>query len=133
MLEPSDPPPPAPEAEAFAMRLNQHRQQVGCAPLRWHAGASEVATRHSEDMHARGYFSHISPEGLSPFDRLARAGIQYRSAGENIAHGYTSADAVLTAWLNSNSHRANIENCSFTHHGLGQQGLYWTHIFLRPS
>jgi uncharacterized protein YkwD len=39
---------------------------------------------------------------------------------------------VLAAWLNSSGHRANIENCSLTHHGVGLEGTHWTHVFLRP-
>lgn len=121
-----------PGAEAFAARLDQHRRSVGCAPLIWHAQASAVAERHSRDMHARGYFSHTSPEGLTPFDRLTRAGIHYSTAGENIARGYADADAAFAGWLKSPGHRASIENCAFTHQGLGRQGDHWTHVFLTP-
>ncbi|MDQ3389361.1 MAG: CAP domain-containing protein [Gemmatimonadota bacterium] len=102
---------------------------TGCVAI---AQAAAVAEGHSRDMRRRGYFSHTTPEGLSPFDRLSRAGIAFRSAGENIAEGATTAEKALSQWLGSPSHRAAIEDCSYTHHGAGREGVYWTHLFLRP-
>jgi len=92
-----------------------------------------VAQAHSQDMVDRGFFSHTNPDGESPFDRLAEAGIAYAAAGENIAYGYSTASSVLAAWLGSSGHRANIEYAGYTHHGVGLVGTYWTHVFLRPS
>jgi uncharacterized protein YkwD len=82
-------------------------------------------------MVARGFFSHTNPDGLSPFDRLNAAGVDFTAAGENIAYGYPSASAVLSAWLGSSGHRANIENGNYTHHGVGLEGTHWTHVFIR--
>lgn len=70
-------------------------------------------------MQQREFFDHTNPDGDSPFDRLATAGITYSTAGENIAYGYQTAEAVVAAWLDSPGHRANIERESFTHHGIG--------------
>jgi uncharacterized protein YkwD len=59
-------------------------------------------------------------------------GITYRSAGENIARGQRSPKEVVTAWMNSAGHRANILNASFTQIGVGYvaDGHYWTQMFL---
>jgi uncharacterized protein YkwD len=119
--------------DEFVNLVNAHRESVGCQALTWHEGAAAVARAHSADMVARSFFSHNNPDGLSPFDRLDRAGIPYRAAGENIATGYASAEAVLGGWLDSPGHRANIENCGFTHHGLGLVDSHWTHLFLTPQ
>jgi uncharacterized protein YkwD len=119
--------------QEFVSLVNAHRQSVGCESLTWHAAAAEVALAHSEDMVARGYFDHTNPDGQSPFDRLNAAGIFFRLAGENIAAGHRTAEAVLDGWLNSPGHRANIENCGFTHHGLGLASNHWTHLFLTPN
>jgi len=131
----SDPTSPSladPEVASFAALVNEHRASVGCPTLAWNSAVAAVAQAHSEDMVARSFFSHTNPDGASPFDRLASAGIGYSSAAENIAFGYPSADAVLSGWLGSPGHRANIENCALTEHGIGLEGTYWTHVFIRP-
>lgn len=89
-----------------------------------------MAQAHSQDMADRGYFSHTNPEGQSPFDRLRAAGIDFSSAGENIASGPTTAQAVFDLWMGSSGHRANIERCAYTHHGVGLSSRLWTHLFL---
>ena len=121
-------------AEAdFHARINQHRIFTGCAPLGVHSGMLAVARAHSQDMHDRSFFSHTNPDGKSPFDRLTNASIGYSSAGENIAVGYRSAEAVFTGWYNSSGHWANMENCNYTHHGIGyvESGNYWTDLFAK--
>jgi uncharacterized protein YkwD len=120
------------DVQLFASAVNQHRVSVGCPELDWNGDVGAVAQAHSEDMVARDYFDHVNPDGDSPFDRLRDAGISYSAAAENIAYGYSSADAVLAGWLASPGHRANIENCSLTEHGVGLRDSYWTHVFIRP-
>lgn len=125
------PGPSAPEAQAFVTLMNQHRVSLGLSPLAWDGAVAAVATAHSQDMLDRGFFSHTNPDGETPWDRLAAAGITYTAAGENIAWGYPTGSAVLAAWLSSTGHKANIENPNFTHHGVGLVGTHWTHMFLR--
>ena len=135
----SETPPPGPpnldaEVAEFVSIMNEHRESVGCEALAWHAGAGEVADDHSADMVARDFFSHTNPDGESPFDRLQNAGISYRAAGENIALTGGGAEGVLSLWLGSSGHRANIERCGYTHHGVGLVDGRWTHMFLEdPS
>lgn len=121
-----------PELILFVEIMNDHRDSVGCARLTWNHDVAQVAQEHSEDMVDRDYFDHTNPDGESPFDRLQNAGIQYSGAAENIAWGYPSAEAVLDGWLNSSGHRANIDNCSLTEHGVGLYQSRWTHLFIRP-
>lgn len=131
---PEDGPPPvssSPEVAEFVDRVNAHRAALGLATLEWDPAIAAVAQAHSEDMVARGFFSHTNPDGESPFDRLAAAGIAYSAAGENIAYGFPTPASVLAAWLGSDGHRANIENASYTHHGVGLAGTHWTHLFVR--
>ncbi len=127
---------PGPSVEADVVRfvdlMNDHRASVGCPPLSWNDGVAAVAQAHSQDMVDRGFFSHTNPDGESPFDRLTEAGIAYSRAAENIAWGHPTADAVLSAWLGSPGHRANIENCLLTQHGVGLQDQRWTHVFITP-
>ena len=83
-------------------------------------------------MKDKGYFSHTSPTYGSPFQMMKSFGISYKSAGENIARGYATPEAVVNGWMNSSGHRANILNKSFTHIGVGyvQSGNYWTQMFI---
>jgi uncharacterized protein YkwD len=120
------------DVEKFVSLVNAHRVTVGCAPLEWDGRVADVAEAHSEDMVARDFFSHTNPDGDSPRDRLSDAGISFRLAAENIAWGYASAEAVLSGWLGSSGHRANIENCALTHHGVGLADWHWTHLFVTP-
>ncbi len=120
-----------PEVKDFVALENAHRLEVGCPALDWNDAVGRVAQAHTEDMVDRNFFSHTNPDGKSPFDRLHDAGITYTSAAENIAYGYPTASAVLSGWLGSPGHRANIENCSLTAHGVGLVGTYWTDLFIR--
>ena len=111
--------------------LNAHRSEIGCLPLAWHEGAARVAADRSADMHARAYFDHVTPDGDDVFDKLAEDGIAaWGSMAENIALTQAGASSVAELWLESPPHRRNVENCSFTHHGLGERGGYWTQILL---
>jgi len=120
-----------PELVLFVELMNDHRESVGCPRLAWNDEVAAVAEAHSVDMVERDFFAHTNPDGDSPFDRLRNAGIAYSSAAENIAWGYHTASAVLDGWLNSSGHKANIENCSLTEHGVGLYQSRWTHLFIR--
>jgi uncharacterized protein YkwD len=120
------------ELAEFATLANDHRRAIGCGALAWHDAAARLAQAHSEDMGRRGYFSHVDPEGRSPFDRMREAGVDFRRAAENIASGQATARLVLAGWISSPSHRANLENCALTHHGVGFDGRNWTHVLLTP-
>ena len=123
--------PPEGEVATFEVQMNAHRETVGCGELTWHSGTADVAEAHSQDMQARGFFSHTNPDGESPWDRLAEGGVTWNGpAGENIAQTPGGAASALQLWLNSSGHRANIENCAFDHHGVGLAGTHWTHVFI---
>ncbi len=119
--------------EAEVVRLvNEERSKHGLAPLTQDWQLSRVARYKSQDMRDLGYFSHTSPTYGSPFDMMRSFGISYRTAGENIAKGYQSPEAVVRGWMNSPGHRANILNSSYTHIGVGYvaSGNYWTQMFI---
>jgi uncharacterized YkwD family protein/spore coat assembly protein SafA len=114
---------------------NQERAKYGLKPLIGDWELSRVARFKSDDMRDRNYFSHTSPTYGSPFDMMKNFGITYRSAGENIAAGQQTPEAVVQAWMNSSGHRANILNQNFTHIGVGYSkggsyGVYWTQMFI---
>ena len=119
------------ESQVIAL-VNEIRAQNGLSPLRENWQLSRVARYKSQDMAESGYFSHTSPTYGSPFQMMKQFGITYRSAGENIAKGYASAQAVVDAWMNSPGHRANILNSSYTQIGVGyvSSGDHWTQMFI---
>lgn len=112
---------------------NEERAKNGLAPLQIEEALSKVARDKSKDMQMNNYFDHHSPVYGSPFDMMRSYGIQYTSAGENIAKGQRTPEEVVNAWMNSPGHRANILNSDYTHIGVGyvEQGNYWTQQFIR--
>lgn len=118
--------------EQVAVLVNEQRAANGLSALTFSTALSDVARAKSQDMHDKGYFDHTSPTYGTPFDMLKTFGISYRSAGENIAMGYTTPEAVVTGWMNSAGHRANILNASYTQIGVGYvaDGNYWTQLFI---
>lgn len=112
--------------------VNEIRVQNGLKALTYDWELSRVARYKSQDMKDKNYFSHTSPTYGSPFQMMKNFGITYRTAGENIAKGYATPQAVVNGWMNSSGHRANILNASFTHIGVGYvaSGNYWTQMFI---
>ena len=98
--------------------VNQERRAAGLNPLAPDPELTEVARKHSADMFARGYFAHDTPEGLSPFDRMNKAGVHFLTAGENLALAPTLGVAH-TGLMNSPGHRANILRPQFGRVGIG--------------
>lgn len=112
--------------------VNNIRAKYGLPKLTENWELSRCARYKSQDMYNKGYFSHTSPTYGSPFDMMTAFGIKYRTAGENIAKGYTTAQAVVNGWMNSPGHRANVLNASFTQIGVGyvSSGNIWTQMFI---
>lgn len=112
--------------------VNQRRIENGLAPLVENKELSYVARVKAMDMNINGYFSHTSPTYGSPFEMMDSFGISYRFGGENIASGYGSSESVMTGWMNSPGHRANILNSSFKQIGIGYSadGREWVQMFI---
>lgn len=104
---------------------NEARAEEGRAPLSRNSLLDEAARLKAEDMAAKEYFAHWSPEGTSPWHWFNEAGYAYASAGENLAVHFTDSGEVVDAWLDSPTHRANIMNGKFTEIGIGTaEGQY---------
>lgn len=98
--------------------LNADRSAHGLPPLRVNLTVAALAREYAQDMIDRGYFSHVSPEGETFTDRLARYGVAFRSAGENLGMNGSVA-AAERMLMNSPAHRANILSKDFSEVGIG--------------
>ncbi|MFN7197563.1 MAG: CvpA family protein [Hylemonella sp.] len=105
------------EAQMLAM-VNDERRRAGLRPLVADPAATEVARAHSQDMFARSYFSHVTPDGRDPFDRLRAGQLRYLAAGENLALARTLPMAHQ-GLMDSPGHRANILRPAFGRVGIG--------------
>ena len=115
--------------------VNKERAAQGLKPLTLNKELSRVATLKSKDMNDKNYFDHTSPTYGSPFDMMKTFNISYKAAGENIAMGQRTPSEVMTDWMNSSGHRANILNSNFTELGVGiykgaNGTIYWTQMFI---
>ncbi|WP_071516110.1 CAP domain-containing protein [Geitlerinema sp. PCC 9228] len=125
-------------------RTNLERTQRGLSPLVPNQDLTEAAQTHSENMAFQDFFSHTGVNGADVSDRVLDEGYRYTSVAENIAAGYTNAEAVVEGWMNSPGHRENILNPDLKEIGVGYHFLandtgdtnynhYWTQVFATPA
>lgn len=126
------------EARARA-RSCGNRRFPAAPPLAWNDTLGEAALAHSRDMAKRNYFRHEGQDGGSAGDRAKREGYDWRSVGENIATGQGKPKEVVSGWLSSPGHCANIMNGDFTEMGAAyavnpdsDTTIYWTQVFGTP-
>jgi uncharacterized protein YkwD len=121
------------EDEVVAI-VNRERFNRGLPRLRIDERLRASARAHSQDMAERGYFAHQSPDGTTPAERM-RAWGHPQPGAENIAMGQPRPQVVVTAWMESPGHRANILRPDFQSIGVGihptrrGQGPWWTQHF----
>ena len=110
--------------------VNEERAKEGLAALQTNDTIHAAAQVRVNELST--LFDHTRPDGTTCFTALDDAGIQYRTAGENIAAGYSTPEQVVTGWMNSEGHRANILNANFTTIGVGydSSGRYWVQLFI---
>lgn len=115
---------------------NRERTQRGLPALTPNWQLSRVARYKAEDLHNNNYFSHYSPVYGSPFDMMNSFNIHFTTAGENIAMGQRTPESVVSSWMNSAGHRANILNRGFSEIGVGYFNSggtpYWVQMFIHP-
>lgn len=110
--------------------VNAERAKYGLSALTYDSTLGRAADIRAIEI--KSLFSHTRPDGRSCFTVLDEVGYSYRKAGENIAYGQRSAEEVMTAWMNSEGHRANILG-DYTYIGIGvyESGgtIYWSQFF----
>lgn len=98
---------------------NSQRNGNGQANLQLNGQLDAAAQAKANDMAARDYWSHNTPDGKTPWTFITNAGYSYQTAGENLAYGFDTASATVTGWMNSPEHRANILNTTYKQVGFG--------------
>jgi uncharacterized protein YkwD len=135
--EPPPPPPPVVQVSdvqnAVVATVNQHRAQAGRAGVAIDARLTAAAQGHSDDMARRQTMTHSGGDGSDGGTRVRNAGYGWSTWGENVAAGQSAPAEVMSAWLNSPGHRANILNGGMVHIGVaattGSNGvIYWSMV-----
>lgn len=122
-------------AEQVVNLVNMERVANGLRKLTTYDKLTDVAQLRAGELMSA--YSHTRPDGRSCFTALDDVNLPYMTAGENIAIGYSTPEAVVQAWMDSPGHRANILNPNFTMIGVGMvydenspKGFYWTQVFI---
>lgn len=112
---------------------NAERARAGCPALRVNTRLQAAAQDHADDMAARDYYEHDTPEGRDAGDRMRSAGYLWQTWGENIHRGPKDPATAMRDWMESPGHRENILNCGFRDIGvgvnLGSNGPWWVQNF----
>lgn len=103
--------------EQLLILTNQKRQENGLGILTLDERLNQAAANKGNDMLAKGYWAHISPDGTTPWVFIKGAGYGYTYAGENLARGYTTSPDVVNAWMASDSHRQNLLSGNYSNVG----------------
>lgn len=98
---------------------NTQRANNGESNLSLNAQLDQAAQAKANDMAARDYWSHNTPDGQTPWTFVTAAGYNYQAVGENLAYGFDTSADTLTGWMNSPGHRANILNSTYRDVGFG--------------
>ncbi len=133
------PPPYEPWNDDMLGVVNAHRAAVGVPPLALCGPLIAAAQGHSDFQAATGRTSHTGSGGSTMRQRVESAGYGgWSGLGENVAAHYPDIGSVVTGWLSSEGHRANLLSPNFTHVGFGlgrgADGTpYWTQDFGRDG
>lgn len=117
--------------------VNAERANVGAPPLTENPKLTAAARVHNSNMLCLGFLDHTGRDGTTPDQRIEAQGYLWANFGENIASSYTTPEAAMAAWMNSQGHRENILFAPFTEIGVAystRQGpngreIKWTQVF----
>lgn len=113
---------PATVAKNVISYTNQERLKAQKGELYESETLNKAAQQKLADMFAGDYWDHVGPKGQTAWDFIDATGYKYRLAGENLSRGYNRSDDVVTAWMNSPSHRENLLNTRFKEIGVAVGG-----------
>lgn len=124
-------------AEQIITLTNQKRVENGLPALSFNGNLAAAAGAKATDMFAANYWAHNSPSGRTPWSFISGAGYKYITAGENLARDFNDASSIVSAWMNSPTHRSNILDRNFTEIGVvvesgslqGKEGILVVQMF----
>ena len=99
--------------------VNQERASLGLPALKRNSKLEQAALKKAQDMLAKNYWAHYAPDGsTTPWQFILAAGYTYKYAGENLAKDFDTSASVMSAWMASAGHRANIVNTNYKDIGM---------------
>jgi len=98
---------------------NQARQSANDQPVSLSPELNRAAQAKANDMVSRNYWSHLTPEGKTPWAFIDNTGYRYQKAGENLAYGFDSSSDIIKGWLNSPAHKENMLDTNYSQVGFG--------------
>lgn len=128
-------------AQGVLEAVNNQRRDAGLNTLTWNDTLAKAAQAKAQDMLAKDYWAHVTPEGRQPWSFVDEAGYSYRVAGENLARNFSSTPNMVSAWLASPSHRANLLHQAYQETGIaavpgrmdGKDTVLVVQIFASPT
>ena len=106
-------------AQKVLDQTNIQRQNNGLPPLKYNSSLSESASKKANDMFTHNYWAHTSPSGTTPWDFFKSVDYRYSIAGENLARDFYDTESLMSGWMNSPTHKANIINSKYQEIGIG--------------
>lgn len=97
---------------------NQERAKIGLNPVLENSTLDQAAATKAQNMFDENYWAHFAPSGKTPWDFILGSGYKFSYAGENLAKNFTSSDEVVTAWMNSPSHKENLLSSKYKDIGI---------------
>ncbi|OWZ00069.1 SCP-like extracellular protein [Phytophthora megakarya] len=126
-------------AAAMLASVNVQRAAQGLRPLCINTKLMAASKRHSDDMAAKNYMSHTGSDGSTMSQRITATGYKWNRIAENVAAGQRNVAAVMTSWMNSPGHRANILGdytmfgTAYAYSSTSTYKHYWTQNFGKSS
>ncbi len=105
-------------ADQVISEINAERLAAGLSPLSLSQKLSQAASAKASDMFSVGYWAHVSPKGVEPWDFILDTGYNYTYAGENLAKDFSDTGRMVEAWMNSPTHKDNIISSKYTETGV---------------
>ncbi|KAG7389386.1 hypothetical protein PHYPSEUDO_010514 [Phytophthora pseudosyringae] len=125
---------------AMLYAVNKERAARGLPKLCNNIKMQKAAQVHSTDMARRNYLSHTGSDGSTMTSRVQAAGYHWTAVAENVAAGQAAVTSVMSSWMSSSGHRANILSTKFKMFGCGyayssssKYSHYWTQDFAAGS
>lgn len=97
---------------------NTQRVQRGLSPLHLNNELTQAALSKAAYMFAKDYWAHVAPDGTQPWFFITQSGYHYLHAGENLARDFTNPESVVSAWMDSATHKENLLNPNYNDIGV---------------